>query len=59
MPNMYLKCRGTSARFLDKNVRHVGEKLLGRQIFLYFKIDHYVEGSSQMHRGVRKSDYVK
>lgn len=27
MPNIYLKCRGTSADFLDKNVRHVGENL--------------------------------
>lgn len=59
MPNMYLKSRGTSARFLDKNVRHVGEKLLGRQIFLYFKIDYYIEGASQMHRGIRKFDDVK
>ena len=40
MPNMYLKCRGTSARFLDKNERHIGEKLFGKQNFLYFKIAH-------------------
>lgn len=59
MPNMYLKCRGTSARFLDKNVRHVEEKLLGKQIFFYFKIDHYIEASSQMDRGIRKFIYVK
>lgn len=40
MPNMYLKCRGTSARFLDKNERRIGEKLFGKQHFLYFKIAH-------------------
>ena len=40
MPNMYLKCKGTSARFLDKNERHIGEELFGKQHFLYFKIAH-------------------
>jgi hypothetical protein len=36
---MYLKCKGTSARFLDKNERHIGEEF-GKQHFLYFKIAH-------------------